>query len=113
MTAKKTNIKPHMVKFKKAQSATHEEMADMLGITMSQSTAWTSGRRSPKEQEFNRVVDIIRSYGSDGVSKRKPEPVKVIPKPEPIEDKESMSEMVIGGAIIVGAAMIAAVFAAL
>ena len=113
MTAKKTNIKPHMVKFKKTQAVTHEEMADMLGITMSQSTAWTSGRRSPKEQEFNRVVDIIRSYGSDGVSKRKPEPVKVVPPPEVFEDKEPMSEMVIGGFIILGAAMIAAVFATL
>jgi len=107
MTAKKTNIKPHMVKFKKAQAVTHEEMADMLGITISQSTAWTSGRRSPKEQEFNRVVDIIRSYGSDGVSKRKPESVKVVPPPKIVKDKEPMSEMVIGGFVILGAAMLA------
>ena len=113
MTIKKTNIKPHMVKFKKAQSATHEEMADMLGITMSQSTAWTSGRRSPKEQEFNRVVDIIRSYGSDGVSKRKPEPVVATPEQEMHYKKEAWSEMVVGGLLIVGTAMVAAVFTAL
>ena len=113
MTATKTNIKPHMVKFKKAQDVTHEEMADMLGITMSQSTAWTSGRRSPNEQEFNRVVDIIRSYGSDGVSKRKPEPVKVIPLPEVPEDKEPMSKMIIGVAVILGAVSVAAIFTTL
>lgn len=113
MTVKKTNIKPYMVKFKKAQNATHEEMADMLGITMAQSTAWTSGRRSPKEQEFNRVVDIIRSYGSDGASKREPEPVKAVLESKLIEDKKPMSEMVIGGAIIFGAAIIAGVFATL
>lgn len=110
MTAKKTNIKPYMVKFKVAQAVTHEEMADMLGITISQSTAWTSGRRSPKEQEFNRVVDIIRSYGSDGVSKRKPESIKVPPL-KVSKDGEPVSEMWLGGFIIGIAAMVAAVVA--